>query len=90
MKKQKFSLQLRKQKIAILSEKQVQGGIEDTGAVTIATTVPFSLFQVTCVTQQITCKSLLINCDPMPTLPSGCGCPTTHTNTIDAPSFITC
>ena len=89
MKKQKFSLQLRKQKIAKLSERQVQGGIADTN-LPVTTTIQFTLFQVTCVTLQINCRSLLINCGPMPTMPSGCGCPTTHTNTIDAPTNLTC
>ena len=79
MKKQKFSLQLRKQKIATLSEKQVQGGL-----------IRFTLINTACLTVQINCKSVLIACDPLPTLPSGCGpCPTTHTQTTTY-TYITC
>ncbi|WP_298520340.1 class I lanthipeptide [uncultured Kordia sp.] len=80
MKKQHFSLKLRKQKIAKLSDEQLHGGL-----------IRFTLVHTNCLTIQINCKSLLIACDPLPTLPSGCGpCPTTHTQTTNQPTFITC
>ncbi|MGH1385519.1 hypothetical protein [Kordia sp.] len=83
MKKQKFSLQLRKQKIATLSEKKIQGGINTTN-------FPIASLNYVCITFQINCKSVLIACDPLPTLPSGCGpCPTTHTQTTTY-TYITC
>ena len=84
MKKQKFSLQLRKQKVAKLSKKHLQGGAINTF------TFPINSIHNICLTLQVNCKSVLIPCDPMPTMPSGCGCPTTHTQTTNQPTFFTC
>ncbi|MBC8753751.1 hypothetical protein H2O64_03660 [Kordia sp. YSTF-M3] len=72
MKKQKISLQLRKQKISSLTEKQVQGG-----NFTFTITVPIRTIQNTCISVQINCKSILIACDPIITVASVC-CPTTQ------------
>lgn len=91
MKKQKFSLQLRKQKIAKLSEQQAQGGAAAPTTLTFTPPIPFTRFQAGCLTFQVNCKSVLINCDPLPTMPSGCGpCPTTDTYTTNIPTYITC
>ncbi|WP_046744239.1 hypothetical protein [Kordia zhangzhouensis] len=70
MKKQKISLQLRKQKISSLSEKQVQGG-----AITTLT-IPIVTIRPTCISVQVNCESIIIDC-PIITAASVC-CPTTQ------------
>lgn len=78
------------QKIAKLSEKKALGGI-DTNTITFTPPIQFTRFGPACVTFQVNCKSLLIACDPMPTMPSGCGsCPTTDTNPTTFPTLVAC
>lgn len=88
MKKQKISLQLGKQKISSLTRHQVQGG----NFTTYTITVPIRTIQNTCVSVDINCESVLIACEPIYTLPSGCtSCPTTGPHTVTTfPSMITC
>lgn len=75
MKKQKISLQLRKQKISSLSGKQIKGGDL---IITTFTRPIESLFITNCITRQTNCESLIIACptDTI-TMPSFC-CPTTQ------------
>lgn len=83
MKKQKISLQLRKQKISSLTEKQVQGG-----NFTFTITAPIQTIRNTCISVQINCESIIIECGPLPTMASGCtSCPTIGTN---YPTLIIC
>ncbi|WP_420572574.1 hypothetical protein [Kordia sp.] len=59
MKKQKFSLQLRKQKIASLEKKQIQGG----NFTTFTVTQPIeTLFPRICITRQVNCQSVFLPC----------------------------
>lgn len=74
MKKQKISLQLRKQKIASLEKKQIQGGY-----FTLTLTEPIrTLYIQDCITIQTNCESVILDCptDTI-TMPSFC-CPTTQ------------
>jgi hypothetical protein len=87
MKKKKISLQLGKQKISSLSGHQVQGGNFRTNT----TIVPIRTIQNICVSININCKSVIIACEPIYTLPSGCtSCPTTDPPTITFETLVTC
>jgi len=64
MKKQKISLQLRKQKISSLSKKQLQGGA---GAyTTLPNPLPISFVVIQCATKECDIKlSIKLNCSAL-------------------------
>jgi hypothetical protein len=66
MKKQKISLQLRKQKISSLSEKQIQGGAHAHTFTTLPNPIPVSFVVIVCATKYCDIKeSIKYNCDAL-------------------------
>lgn len=66
MKKQKISLQLRKQKISSLSKKQIQGGTNAHTFTTLPNPLPVSFVVIVCATKDCDIHmSFKINCDTL-------------------------